>query len=204
MLKVDHRKTLKHLYHPSSKEPSLVDVPPMNFLMMDGRGKPDGKQFPQAAGTLYPLAYTLKWMVRFARDIDFHAMPMEVLWKVNREKREFAWTMMLMQPDYVTTELVAEAKQKLQAKVDASLLERVRFESLTEGMCVQYLHTGPYEGMDASANKMTTFAEQQGYVIPVRNSHDIYLNDVRKTKPENLKAVIRLPVARRDGHRQIE
>jgi hypothetical protein len=199
MFKVDHRKILKHLYHPTSKAPSLVNVPLMNFLMMDGRGKPGGKQFPRAAATLYPLAYTLKWMVRFASDIDFHVMPMEVLWRVNREQREFAWTMMLMQPEYVTPELVTQAKQKLTAKVDPSLLESVRFGPITEGMCVQFLHVGPYEGMDTSADRMTDYAEQQGYEIPVRNSHDIYLNDVRKTKTENLKAVIRLPVIRRNG-----
>ncbi|PKO01072.1 MAG: hypothetical protein CVU42_01095 [Chloroflexi bacterium HGW-Chloroflexi-4] len=60
MVKIDHRKILKHLYHPSSKSPSIVEVPAMNYLMIDGIGKPDGDQFQQAAGLLYPLAYTLK------------------------------------------------------------------------------------------------------------------------------------------------
>ena len=124
MFKIDHRKTLKHLYHPSRITPTLIDVPPMNFLMMDGRGKPSGSGFQQAASTLYPLAYTLKFMVRAASDVDYHVMPMEVRWRVNREK--------------------------------------------------------------------------QGYLVPARNAHDIYLNDVRKTKPENLQAIMRLPVIRRD------
>ncbi|MRS03987.1 hypothetical protein EG832_12325, partial [bacterium] len=81
MFKIDHRKTLKHLYHPSSKAPAIIDVPVMNYLMVEGRGKPDGEQFQQAASLLYPLAYTIKWMVRLGSDIDFHVMPMEVLWK---------------------------------------------------------------------------------------------------------------------------
>ena len=203
MLKIDHRKTLKHLYHPSSRLPSLVEVPPMNFLMMDGRGKPDGKQFPQAASTLYPLAYTLKYMVRFAKDIDFHVMPMEVHWRVNREKKEFAWTMMLMQPEYVNAEMVAEAKRKVQSKVDASVLERVRFEQLVEGLCVQFLHFGPYEGMDAALGKMLAVAGEQGYSVLELNSHDIYLNDVRKTNTKNLKAVMRLPVIRKISEYEI-
>ncbi len=196
MQKIDHRKILKHLYHPSSRQPSLVDVPPMNYLMIDGRGKPDGKQFPQAAGTLYPLAYTLKYMVRFTQDIDFHVMPMEVRWQVNREKKEFAWTMMLMQPEYVTAEMVAEARRKLQSKVEPALLEKVRFGQNAGGMCVQFLHVGPYKNMDASFDKMLTVAGEQGYAALGRSTHDIYLNDVRKTRPENLKAVIRLPVIR--------
>jgi hypothetical protein len=197
MLKIDHRKTLKHLYQPSSKTPVLVDVPPMNFLLMDGKGKPNGSGFQQAANTLYPLAYTLKWMVRLGSDIDFHVMPMEVQWRVDREAKEFNWTMMLMQPEYVTAELVNEAKQKVLPKVNSALLEQVRFESETEGMCVQFLHVGPYEGMDAAMEKMIVAAEAQGYEIPKRNAHDIYLNDVRKTKPENLKAVMRLQVNQR-------
>ncbi len=194
MLKVDHRKILKHLYHPSSRMPIIVDVPPMNFLLIDGKGKPNGSGFQQAASTLYPLAYTLKWMVRLESDIDFHVMPMEVQWKVNREAKEFNWTMMLMQPEYVTAELVEEARQKVLDKVELSLLEQVRFESVTEGMCVQFLHVGAYEGMDVAMEKIIAFAEAQGYEIPKRSAHDIYLNDVRKTKPENLKAVMRLAI----------
>jgi hypothetical protein len=198
MLKIDHRKTLKPLYQPSSKTPAIVDVPPMNFLIVDGRGKPDGNQFPQAASILYPLAYTLKWMVRLRSDIDFHVMPMEVLWKVNREKKEFAWTMMIMQPETVTAELVAEARQKVQSKVDIALLEKVRFEAYAEGMCVQFLHFGPYDGMDSALEKMLAAAAAQGYTVPVRNTHDIYLNDVRKTNPANLKAIMRLQVMQRN------
>ena len=198
MLKIDHRKTLKYLYQPSSKIPAIVDVPPMNFLMIDGRGKPDCKQFPQAAGNLYPLAYTLKWMVRLGSDIDFHVMPMEVIWKVNREKKEFAWTMMLMQPEYVTPELVAKARQKVADKVDVAQLTNVRFEKYAEGICVQFLHVGPYKGMDASSEQMYAFVEERGYQIPVHNSHDIYLNDIRKTKPANLKAVMRFAVEKKE------
>lgn len=197
MFKVDHRKTLKHLYHPSSKAPTLVDVPRMNFLMMDGRGKPSGTGFQKAANTLYPLAYTLKFMIRTACDIDYHVMPMEVRWRVNREKKEFAWTMMLMQPEYITEQFVGEARHKVLSKVDPTLLEQVRFESLTEGICVQFLHIGPYEGMDAALDKMLAVADTQGCLVPARNAHDIYLNDVRKTKPENLKAIMRLPVVRK-------
>jgi hypothetical protein len=202
MFKIDHRKTLKHLYHPSHKMPVLVDVPSMNFLMMDGRGKPDGKQFPRAASILFPLAYTLKWMVRLESDIDFHVMPMEVRWRINREKKEFAWTMMLMQPEYVTAERVMEAREKVRTKVDEVLLDQVRFESFVEGKCVQFLHVGPYEGMDGVLEKMLAIANAQGYIIPARNAHDIYLNDVRKTKSENLKAVMRLPVIPRDKNQR--
>jgi hypothetical protein len=194
MLKIDHRKTLKHLYSPSRTAPTLVEVPPMNFLMLDGRGKPSGREFQQAASTLYPLAYTIKFMVRAACGVDYHVMPMEVRWRVNRQKRDFAWTMMLMQPEYVSLEFVEEARQKVIPKVEAGMPERVHFELFAEGLCVQLRHVGPYEGMDAALDRMITAAGQQGYTAASRDAHDIYLNDVRKTKPENLQAVMRLPV----------
>jgi hypothetical protein len=126
-------------------------------------------------------------------------MPMEVRWRVKRENKEFAWTMMLMQPDFVTPEWVDEARQKVLPKVDAALLEQVHFETFAEGMCVQFLHRGPYAGMDACLDMMLAYAAVQGALVPVRSAHDIYLNDIRKTKPENLQAVMRLPVIRRES-----
>ncbi|PKO01073.1 MAG: hypothetical protein CVU42_01100 [Chloroflexi bacterium HGW-Chloroflexi-4] len=123
-------------------------------------------------------------------------MPMEVLWKVNREKQEFKFTMMLMQPEYISTELVAGAKVKVHTKVDAIQLEKVRFESYSDGVCVQYLHVGAYEKMNAAGKLMEDYVRLQGYTIPVYFSHDIYLNDVRKTKPENLKSVMRYQVVK--------
>ncbi len=169
----------------------------MNYLKVEGCGKPDGPQFQQAAGLLYPLAYTIKWMIRLGSDIDFHVMPMEVLWKVNREKKEFRFTMMLMQPEYVTTDLVAEARVKAAAKVENGNLTKVRFEPYTDGTCVQFLHVGEYEKMNASGKMMEVYAEQQGYSIAAHDSHDIYLNDVRKTRPENLQSVMRYQVVKK-------
>jgi len=154
-------------------------------------------QFQLAAQVLYPLAYTLKWMVGLVSDIDFHVMPMEVLWKVNREKNEFSFTMMLMQPEYITAEMVAEARVKVQSKVDADQIAKVRFEPNIEGTCVQFIHIGAYEGMDASGKVMEAFAEENGYNIPVHCSHDIYLNDVRKTRPENLQSIMRYQVVKK-------
>ena len=39
--KIDHKKELKHLYNPGRKDFSVVDVPAMNFLMIDGQGNPN-------------------------------------------------------------------------------------------------------------------------------------------------------------------
>jgi hypothetical protein len=196
MQKIDHRKTLKHLYSASSLKPAIVDVPPLNFLMLDGRGKPDGTGFQQAAQALFPLAYTIKFkVVRPRLDIDFHVMPMEVRWNVDRQAKSFGWTMMLMQPVFVSREMFLEAMDRLRGDgEEPAQLAAVRFEMFTEGLCIQFMHTGPYPGMDANFEMMIAFADANGYLIPERKVHDIYLNDMRKTKPENLRAIMRLPV----------
>lgn len=88
-----------------------------------------------------------------------------------------------------------EAADRLWVEKDPlARLAAVRFETFTEGLCVQFMHTGPYPGMDANLEKMIAFVEQGGYHVPARKVHDIYLNDIRKTKPENLKAIMRLPI----------
>jgi hypothetical protein len=192
--KLDHRKLLKHLYSGQKTKPVMIDVAPMNYLMLNGKGRPSEPEFGAAASTLYPVAYTLKFMVRAQCDIDYHVMPLEVLWRVNRQTKDFAWTMLLMQPDLVTEAMYAEAVSRVQAKKCPPLLSQLRFERLAEGMCVQLLHVGPYQGMDAGFEQMVAFAGQNGYVVPVRNTHDIYLNDSRKAKPENLRAIMRVAV----------
>jgi len=40
MEKTDLRKELKHLYAPSAKEVEVVDVPRLNFIMIDGQIEP--------------------------------------------------------------------------------------------------------------------------------------------------------------------
>lgn len=194
MAQLDLRNTLKHLYGGPRGKPVLVDVPSMNFLMVDGGGKPSGAQFSQAASTLYPVAYTLKFTTLVKSGLDYHVMPMEVMWRVNREVKEFGWTMMILQPDFITAGEVHRAIEKARAKKPLPLLGQLRFASFTEGLCVQCFHVGPYKEMDASAERMASYAEGQGYTIPVRNAHDIYLNDVRKARPENLKTVMRFSV----------
>ena len=195
--KIDHRKLLKSLYTASRISPALVEVPPMNYLMIDGTGRPSEPDFEAAAGALFPVAYTLKFMLRAACGVDYHVMPMEVIWRVNRKTKDFAWTMLLMQPDLIAPHMLPDALAKVAAKGAPPALDRLRFECFDECLCVQFLHVGPYPGMDAAMEKMIAFAEKNGCTVPGRSTHDIYLNDSRKTKPENLKTIMRLPVKRR-------
>jgi hypothetical protein len=199
--KIDYKKEWKHLYKPSAKEPVLVDVPPMNFLMLDGHGDPNHSPlFQDAMSTLYPLAYALKFTVKKALGIDYAVMPPEGLWWVPdmsqfslARKDEWLWTLMIMQPAQVTPELVEQQRAEVAAKKQPPLIDQVRFETYHEGLSVQLMHIGPYDAEAPNIARMHAFAEEQGYTRHGKH-HEIYLNDANRTAPERLKTVLRQPI----------
>lgn len=202
MEKLDLRSNLKHLYNPSAREVSVEDVPPMNFLMVDGAGDPNvSPEYQQAIELLYSLSYTLKFMVKRRVGIDYTVMPLEGLWWVEEtdrlqleDKSRWRWTAMLMQPDVVTKTLVAEAMDEVRAKKGLAV-ERVRFETYHEGLSAQIMHIGPYAAEGPTIARLHRFIQENGYEIAGKH-HEIYLSDPRRTAPEKLKTVLRQPVRR--------
>ena len=202
MPKIDLKKELKHLYQPTAKEVAVVDVPEMNFLMIDGAGDPNTSQeYQDAIEALYAVAYTLKFMVK-KRDpqVDYVVPPLEGLWWAQEmdafsmeDKDAWKWTAMIMQPEVVTRELVEEAVQEVARKKDPPALPKIRFESYPEGLSVQIMHIGPYSEEAPTIQKLHAFAQQNGYQLRGKH-HEIYLSDPRRTAPDRLKTVIRQPV----------
>lgn len=199
MAAINYRKTLQSLYKASAKTPVIVDVPALQFLMVDGQGHPQDQSFQDAASTIYPVAYTLKFMIKAAHpEQDYAVMPLEVKWWLNRQEhgsKRFAWTMMVMQPECITPALYQQAVEQAQAKRELPCLASLRFEQRIEGLCAQILHKGAYEGMNATFERVKTYLQETGYTWEA-DSHDIYLNDMRKTKPENLKTIIRTSISK--------
>ncbi len=202
MSKIDLKKELKHLYQPSAKEVMLADVPRTNFLMIDGQGDPNTSQaFKEAMDALYGLAYGLKFALKKqSLEPDYTVMPLESLWwsagggafdMANKDGWE--WTLMIMQPEHITLEMVDQAKAELKAKKDPPALGNVRFEAFHEGPSVQIMHIGPYADEKPTIEKMHSFAEEQGYRLRGKH-HEIYISDPNRTKPERLKTVLRQPV----------
>ena len=75
--------------------------------------------------------------------------------------------------------------------------KRLELFRYAEGLCVQCLHVGSYDDEPATLRMLHEFVEQQGYQLDFTGGHlhhEIYLSDVRRCKPENLKTVIRLPL----------
>ena len=203
MAKIDFKKELKHLYRPPSKKFTIVDVPQMNFLMIDGHGDPNNNPDYQAAvEALYAMAYSIKFAAK-SQGVEYGVLPLEGLWwaeDVNvftlQNKDQWDWTMMIMQPDMVTGAMVEQARQDVARKKTPSALTKLRFEAYQEGLSVQIMYFGAYADEGPTVAKMHSYIQECGY-MPVGKHHEIYLGDPRKTAPEKLKTVIRQPVASR-------
>lgn len=199
--KIDLRKELKHLYNPSSKQIAVVDVPEMNFLMIDGQGDPNTSvAYQNAVEALFAVSYTLKFMIKKSESpVDYAVMPLEGLWWVDdmtqfsmHDKDAWKWTSMIMQPEYVTEELLQEALRQVRKKKDLPALSGMRFESFREGQAAQILYFGPYADEGPAIEGIHRFIAEQGHRLRGRH-HEIYLSDPRRTAPAKLKTVIRQP-----------
>lgn len=203
MGKVDLKKELKHLYNPSTREVSVVDVPPMNFLMIDGAGDPNvSPEYQQAMEALFSLSYALKFRVKKETGVDYTVMPLEGLWWTDdptqfsmSNKGIWKWTAMIMQPEYVTPELFEEVLAEVRRKKGLPALDRVRFETYHEGLSAQIMHIGPYAAEEPTVARLHRFIRDNGYELNGRH-HEIYLSDPRRTAPERLRTVLRQPVRR--------
>jgi len=208
LVKLDLKKQLKHLYLPSAKEAVVVNVPEMQFAMVDGQIEPgtmpgDSPAFTAAIGALYGVSYTLKFVSkkRPVDPVDYTVMALEGLWTTPAggvdyaETDQWLWTLMIMQPDHITGQMFDEAKAQLREKrlkeeAGVEGIDKLRLERFEEGLCVQCMHIGPYIDEPRTLERMETFAHAQGYVYRGRH-HEIYLGDPRTAKPENLKTVLR-------------
>lgn len=208
MDKLDFKKTCKDLYLPATS-PSIVLVPEMTFIMVDGKGDPnipDG-DFTKAVELLYALAYTIK-MNKMAKAmdgyVDFVVPPLEGLWWYENGgalpyngKGSFCWTAMIRQPEFVTQEVFSWAKSEALKKKPGLPVENARLSVFNEGLCVQCMHLGSFDSEPETVKKMDEVAVGRGLakdLSDTRRHHEIYLNDPRKTDPAKLKTVVRHPV----------
>jgi len=202
--KIDFKKELKHLYKPSTKEVTIVDVPSMNYLMVDGEGDPNtAGEAREAIEALFPVAYALKFMVKKEKVIDYVVMPLEGLWwtddmtEFSMENKDiWKWTYMIMQPEFVTEDMYDKALLQVEKKKNPPALSKMRFESLHEGLSVHIMHVGSFSDEGPTVQKLHNFIKENGYKFDglIEKHHEIYLSDLRKTSPEKMKTVIRQPI----------
>ena len=171
----------------------------MNFLLVNGEGAPGSLQYVEAIEALFSVAYTLKFMVKKTKGVDFGVMPLEGLWwmedmnkfSVDR-KEEWKWTALIMQPKYVAAEDFKVAVEQVGIKKNLSALFKVRFESFKEGTVAQIMYIGSFSDEGPTVKKIREYIQKSGHTLRGKH-HEIYLNDPSKTAPAKLKTILRQP-----------
>lgn len=216
MKKLDLKRKLSYLYQPSAKEVEVVQVPRLQFAMIDGRiekgqGPSTSAGFQEATQALYGIAYSLKFIFKKRRPnaIDYPIMALEGLWWVEDDMFDVAkpdnwlYTLMILQPDVITQESfeagLAEVRRK---RGDSAAVSGLRLATLEEGLCMQVMHIGPYSEEPVTIKKMQAFALEKGYadIVSRRGKHhEIYLGDPRRANAAKLKTVLRHPIEARQS-----
>jgi hypothetical protein len=201
-MKLDYKRELRELYT-AGASPTMVDVPDLAFLMIDGHGDPNtSPEYVHAIEALYTISYSAKFAVKRAPDgVDFAVMPLEGLWWTEdmstfaaTPKSQWSWTAMIMQPDPVTAAVFDKARATAKEKKPVEAIERVRFERFAEGPAAQVMHVGPYAEEGPTIERLHAFIAEQGYERAGKH-HEIYLGDPRRSAPEKLKTIVRQPIA---------
>lgn len=202
MEKLDLKKQWRHLYQPPAGEITTVTVPRLTYLMVDGEGDPNtSKSFEQAVEALYSLSYTLKFSLKKSpRAIDYGVMPLEGLWWADdprvffqADKSSWKWTAMILQPEFISRANVDAAFDEVRKKKNPAALDRVLFETLEEGACVQTLFLGPFSEEGPIIQRMHDVIHAAGKELHGKH-HEIYLSDPRRTAPAKLRTILRQPM----------
>jgi hypothetical protein len=203
MEKTDYKKELKGLYNPSAKEPAIVNVEDMHYLMIDGMGDPaTSKDYMDSIEALFSVSYTLKFMIKKDTGVDYGVLPLEGLWwaddmtdYIKGNKKNWKWTSMIMQPPHVTKELYEKALDSAGKKKSLPGLSKMRFERYNEGLCAQIMHIGPYSGEGPTIERLHAYIKEKEYSLRGKH-HEIYLSDPRKAAPDKMRTVIRQPFSK--------
>ena len=201
--KYEWRKTEKDFYL-AKTAPAVVDVPAMNYFVVDGAGIPADEEFQAVVGLLYTLSYTIRMMPKSGWTPpdyqEYSVFPLEGLWRMDTDawkpgsgldKTKLQYRLMIRQPWFVTEEVVERARTSALKKVPAELLERASFETMTDGLSVQMLHVGPYDTEPETFAAMNEFMSARGLSRAGQVHREIYLSDPRRVAPEKNRTTLR-------------
>ena len=200
MTKIDLKKEFKELYT-ARAECSVVEVPELTYLMIDGTGDPNSAQeYRDAVSALFSVAYKAKFIAKADTGVDHTVMPLEGLWWADdmtnfstADKSDWKWTMLIAQPDHVSANHVAEAVEHATTTKKLEAATSIRLERWAEGRAAQLLHIGPYAEETPNIEKLHAFISESGLSLRDKH-HEIYLSDPSRVAPEKMKTIIRQPV----------
>lgn len=204
-MKYEWRKDAKGLYLPKA-QPEMITVPPQKYFTLRGQGNPNNDQFAEEVGVLYALSYAIKMMpknnITPEGYFEYTVFPLEGIWDLAEEARgldsldkdKLIYTIMIRQPDFVTDDIARMAIDKTKQKKPHRLYDKVRFESIEDGLCVQMMHIGPYDSEPESFAKMEAYCRENNLKRKSLTHREIYISDARRTPPEKQKTVLRFKV----------
>jgi hypothetical protein len=203
MEKIEYKKAYKELYLPKSS-PAIIKVPPINFVMIDGQGDPNNEEFSIVIGALYSFSYSVKMSYK-SKNVpegyyQYTVFPLEGVWDLidktvsAKVKSNFAYTVMIRQPDFLTEELFEYFLAETKKKKSNIYLDKMKYGTITEGLCCQMLHVGSFDNESDSFEWMEQFCEENGYRRISKIHREIYLSDPRKVDSSKLKTVLRFQV----------
>ena len=205
MSKFEWRKHLKELYLPG-KQPTTIDIPAMKYFTIEGSGNPNSERFKEFIEPLYSMSYAIRMMQKGALPegyFEYTVFPLEGIWDLDEEGRKLdyldkdhlVFTLMIRQPDFVTEELFTYALHSVKKKKPELHVNKVEFETIEEGLCVQVMHIGSYDNEPETFALMEQYCSQHNLKRTEKIHKEIYISDARKTAPEKLKTVLRFKVA---------
>jgi len=206
-MKHEWKKNDKQFYLPKNK-PETIVVPKFNFYCIQGKGNPNDDFFADYIGVLYSLSYAIKMSQKQgfspANYQEYTVFPLEGIWDIDEEARKIyngtldknalVFKLMMRQPDFVTQEFAQETIERVRKKKPHELLDKVKFETIEDGLCIQMLHEGSYDTEPASFRKMQEFANDNNLQRIELTHREIYLSDARKVSSEKLRTVLRFMV----------
>jgi hypothetical protein len=200
--RIDFKKQLDS-YRAGHHKFRIIEVPTLQYLMVDGHGDPNtSREFADAMAALYPVAYKLKFASKQDLGKDYVVMPLEGLWWAGnmetftslRDKSRWDWTLMIMVPDWITRDMFIAAVTRVAAGGKPASLDKLRLQALEEGTCVQTLHIGSYDDEADILDQMHhQFIPEHGFRMAGKH-HEIYFSDFRKVAPDKLRTILRHPV----------
>ena len=209
---LDFKKDYKEQYQPNA-DPSVIELPRMTVIAIDGWGDPNkGAEYEAAIEALYALSYAIKMAKKAV--LEYVVAPLEGFWDLAgrlddgapdgdapiTDKNAFTWTSFIRQPGFVDAAVFEQARVTVTKKKPGLDISKARLQTIDEGLCVQAMHIGPYDSESETIAALHQYAYENGYAIDqssARRHYEIYLSDPRKIAPEKMKTVIRLPIARR-------
>jgi hypothetical protein len=203
-MKHEWRKKEKAVYLPK-KKPEIIDIPEYQFVTIEGEGNPNSSWFSEYIGVLYSISYAIKMTLKkeatFEGYQDYTVYPLEGVWDINEaakqnfegkiNKDDLVFKLMIRQPNFVDKAFFDKMLELTKKKKPHELLDKVKFEKITDGKCIQMMHIGSYDDEPASFEIMENFAEEENLTRLSKVHREIYLSDFRKVPAEKLKTVLR-------------